>query len=117
MPKYQKRISNFSKEIQNLIQKGRDQKIITEQELMKVVPNVEKNLLLLDDLYELFLDLGVDVVDVREEKIWKERLKRKEDRFHASEPVFLALRRCLLLNPSPPRGGGRRPARADLLAG
>ncbi|MCK5460382.1 RNA polymerase sigma factor RpoD [Candidatus Gracilibacteria bacterium] len=79
MPKYQKRISNFSKEIQNLIQKGRDQKIITEQELMKVVPNVEKNLLLLDDLYELFLDLGVDVVDVREEKIWKERLKRKEE--------------------------------------
>lgn len=77
MPKYQKRIVKFSKEVQYLIQKGRDQKLITEQELMKVIPNVEQNLLLLDDLYELFLDLGVDIIDAKEAKLWKERAKRK----------------------------------------
>lgn len=76
--RFQKRIQNFTEEVQHLIQKGREQKFITEQELMKSVPNVEENLILLDELYELFLDLGVDVIDVKEEKIWKERMKQKE---------------------------------------
>ena len=79
MSKFQKRIQKFSQEVQHLIGKGRDQKFITEQELMKVVPNVEENLLLLDELYELFLDLGVEVIDVKEEKIWRERLAAKDD--------------------------------------
>ena len=78
MSKFQKRIEKFPEKIQQLIAKGKDQKFITEQELMKVVPNVEENLLLLDELYELFLDLGVDVIDVKEEKIWKERLKAQQ---------------------------------------
>ncbi len=79
MSKFQKRITAFSKEIQLLIQKGREQKFITEQELMKALPNIEANLMLLDELYELFLDLGVEIIDVREEKIWKERQKRREE--------------------------------------
>jgi RNA polymerase primary sigma factor len=76
MSKFQKKIESFPKEVQQLIQKGKDQKFITEQELMKAVPDIEENLLLLDELYELFLDLGVEIIDVREEKIWKERQKQ-----------------------------------------
>jgi RNA polymerase primary sigma factor len=76
--KFQARIQKFPKEVQNLIQKGKEQKFITEQELMKVVPNIEENLILLDELYELFLDLDVEVIDVREEKIWKEQQVKKE---------------------------------------
>jgi len=79
MSKFQKKIEKYSVKIQQLIAKGRDQKFITEQELMGVVPDVEENLLLLDELYELFLDLGVEVVDVKEEKIWRERLSKKEE--------------------------------------
>ena len=75
--KFQKRIEKFPKEIQHLIEKGRDQKFITEQELTKVLPNIEENLMLLDELYELFLDLGVEVIDVREEAIWKEKKKKE----------------------------------------
>ncbi|MCF7830545.1 RNA polymerase sigma factor RpoD [Candidatus Gracilibacteria bacterium] len=78
MGKFQQRIMNFPKEVQKLIQKGKEQRFITEQELMKVVPNIEENLLLLDDLYELLFDLGVEVIDVREEKIWKEKLEEAE---------------------------------------
>ncbi len=77
MSKFQKRIEKFPEPVQQLVAKGRDQKFITEQELMKVVPNVEENLLLLDELYELFLDLGVEVIDVKEEKIWRERMEAK----------------------------------------
>ncbi len=78
MSKFQKKIEKYPLNIQQLIAKGRDQKFITEQELMSVVPNVEENLLLLDELYELFLDLGVEVIDVKEEKIWRERISKKE---------------------------------------
>ena len=79
MSKFQKKIEKYPVNVQQLIAKGRDQKFITEQELMAVVPNVEENLLLLDELYELFLDLGVEVIDVKEEKIWRERLSKKEE--------------------------------------
>ncbi len=75
MGKFQKRIMDFPKEVQKLIQKGKEQRFITEQELMKAVPNIEENLLLLDDLYEILFDLGVEVIDVREEKIWKEKIE------------------------------------------
>ncbi len=79
MSKFQKRINEFPKKIQALIQKGREQKFITEQELMKVVPDVEENIVILDNLYELLFDLGVNVIDVKEEKIWKESLKKDKD--------------------------------------
>ncbi len=75
--KLQKRIEAFSPEIQSLIAKGRDQKFVTEQELMKMVPNIEQNITLIDELYEMLFDLGVEVIDVREEKIWKEREAKK----------------------------------------
>lgn len=79
MSKFQKKIEKYPVNVQKLIDKGRDQKFITEQELMAVVPDVEENLLLLDELYELFLDLGVEVIDVKEEKIWRERLSKKQE--------------------------------------
>jgi len=78
--KFQKRIKNFPPEIQKIIQKGQNQKFITEQELMKIVPDVEENLKLLDELYELLFDLGIDVIDVREEKIWREKIKKEEEK-------------------------------------
>jgi RNA polymerase primary sigma factor len=87
----QKRIEAFTEPIQVLIQKGRDQKFITEQELIKVIPNIEGNLDLLDELYELFYDLSVEVIDVREETIWKEKLnKSKEEKRDILEEVLLS---------------------------
>ena len=80
MGKFQKRIAKFSPALQKLIQKGREQKFITEQELVHVVPDIEANLVVLDELYELLFDLGVDVIDVKEEKIWKEAQQKKEDK-------------------------------------
>lgn len=71
--KYAKTLSKFPEAVQKLIQKGRDQKFITEQELMKVLPNVDENLTLLDELYEVLFDMGVQVLDVKEEKLWKEK--------------------------------------------
>jgi RNA polymerase primary sigma factor len=77
-PRIQRKINAFPKEIQLLIQKGREQKFVTEQELFKVVPEIEENLDQLDELYELLLELGIEVIEVREEKIWQEKKRQKE---------------------------------------
>ncbi len=77
-PKLLEQIKAFPQEVQDLIQKGRDQKFVTEQELFRVMPDVEENLDQLDELYELLLELGIEVLEVREEKIWREKQRQQE---------------------------------------
>ena len=67
----QKRLQQFSEEIQQLIAKGRDQGFVTEQEIEKVLPNIEENLDTLMALSELFLDMGIDTIDQKEVVLWK----------------------------------------------
>jgi len=71
--KIQARVEKFDPEVRKLIQKGVEQKFVTEQALAKALPDIEENIDQLDELYELFLDLGIEVIDVRDEKIWKEK--------------------------------------------
>jgi len=62
---------NFPPEIEYLLLKAQDQNFITQQELNQAVPDAENNIELLDKLYESFLDLGIEVVDLREDLIWQ----------------------------------------------
>ncbi|MCF7847048.1 MAG: RNA polymerase sigma factor RpoD [Candidatus Gracilibacteria bacterium] len=84
-PRVQQQIQGFDPEVQHLVQKGREQKFITEQELFRALPDVEENLDQLDELYELLLDLGVEVVEVRDEKIWKEKQKQEAEKEEKKE--------------------------------
>ncbi|MFA6305963.1 MAG: RNA polymerase sigma factor region1.1 domain-containing protein, partial [Candidatus Gracilibacteria bacterium] len=43
-------LSKFPKEVQELVKKGKGQGFITQQELLKAMPNVEEDLILLDEL-------------------------------------------------------------------
>lgn len=83
--KIQARIEKFDPEVQKLIQKGVEQKFVTEQELSKILPDVEENIDSLDEIYELFFDLGIEVIDVRDEKIWKEKQKKEEKEAEAED--------------------------------
>ena len=58
-------LANYPKEVKGLIKKGREQGFVTHQELLKAMPNIEKDLILLDEIYGLFMDLGIDVVDTK----------------------------------------------------
>src|SRR3989338_5327134 len=64
-------LEKYPKAVQDLIRKGREQKFVTQQELMKAIPNIEGNVILLDDIYTLFMDLGIEVIDVKDALIWK----------------------------------------------
>ncbi|MFA7278077.1 MAG: RNA polymerase sigma factor RpoD [Candidatus Gracilibacteria bacterium] len=67
------RLATFSPEVQEVVKKGRQQGFVTQQELMKAIPKAEEDLMLLDEIYSLFLDLGIEVMDPKESDslIWK----------------------------------------------
>ncbi len=46
---------------------------MTNQEIMSVVPNAEMNVDMLDEVYTLFIDLGIQVIDVQDALIWEKR--------------------------------------------
>lgn len=62
---------NFPPEIEYLVLKGQDQGFATQQEIIQALPDVEKDVGLLDKLYEAFFDLGIEVVDMRDDLIWQ----------------------------------------------
>ncbi len=64
----------FPDEIKHLVKKGREQRYVTHQEILSAVPNAEENIDLLDDVYTLFVSLGIDVIDVRDTLIWQRKV-------------------------------------------
>lgn len=67
------KLEEYPPAVRKLIIKGRERGFVTQQELMNAVPDAEEDVLLLDEIYTLFLDLGVDVIDVKDELIWDKK--------------------------------------------
>jgi len=63
-------VADYPKEVQSLVKKGRSQGFVTQQELLKAMPNIETDLILLDEIYTLFMDLGIEVLDMKDSLIW-----------------------------------------------
>ncbi|MCK5018283.1 MAG: RNA polymerase sigma factor region1.1 domain-containing protein, partial [Candidatus Peribacteraceae bacterium] len=61
--------------VKHLIKKGREQRYVTHQEIMSVVPNAESNVDLLDEIYSLLVNLGIQVIDVKDALIWEKKSK------------------------------------------
>lgn len=57
------KIKNYPNSVRKLIRKGKEQRFVTEQEIFSAFENVEDSIEMLDEVYELFFDLGVDVRD------------------------------------------------------
>lgn len=72
-------LANYPKELQQLVKKGKQHGFVTQQELLKAMPNVERDVMLLDEVYTLFLGYGIEVIDVKDELIWKKDSKKKQD--------------------------------------
>jgi len=71
-------LAKYPKAIRHLIQKGREQRFVTHQELLKAMPEIEENVILLDEIYTLFLELGIEVIDVKDDMIWGKDKKKKK---------------------------------------
>ncbi|MBU0727845.1 RNA polymerase sigma factor RpoD [Patescibacteria group bacterium] len=88
----EKTLAKYPKAIRQLIQKGREQRFVTHQELLKAMPEIEDNVILLDEIYTLFLELGIEVMDVKKDLIWgKQAKKSKGEDFGISEEDWLEI--------------------------
>src|SRR3989338_8257531 len=72
-------LAKYPKGIRDLIQKGREQRFVTHQELLKVMPEIEDNVILLDEIYTLFMELGIEVIDVKNDLIWGKQTKKNDE--------------------------------------
>jgi RNA polymerase primary sigma factor len=74
-------LAKYPKTIKNLLQKGREQRFVTHKELLKAMPEIEDNVIMLDEIYTLFMDLGIEVIDVKNEMIWGNQAKKEKSEF------------------------------------
>jgi RNA polymerase primary sigma factor len=74
------RLKKFPKAVRDLVKKGHQHGFVTHQELLKAIPNVEDDLLILDELYALFLDLGIEVIDSKDTLVLKSSSDQKDDK-------------------------------------
>ena len=73
------KLNQFPAEVRDLVKKGREHGFVTQQELMKAIPAIEDDLMLLDEIYGLFLDLGIEVIDAKDAMAFKPENKEEEE--------------------------------------
>ena len=69
-------LNRFPEAIRHLVKKGREQRYVTHQEIIAAIPNAEEDVDLLDEVYMLFVDLGIEVIDVKDALIWEKKGKQ-----------------------------------------
>jgi RNA polymerase primary sigma factor len=100
MGKTKKNIGKFTEDqfqgvpepVKELIKKGKEQGFITYQELLKALPEAEENVILLDDIYTMFLDLNIEIIDTKDAIFVtdkKEVTDEKDDKTQARREVDL----------------------------
>jgi RNA polymerase primary sigma factor len=80
-------LKKFPEAVKHLIKKGREQRYVTHQEIMAAVPNAEKDVELLDEVYTLLVDLGIQVIDVKDALIWERKSRGVADIPEPSEDL------------------------------
>ena len=69
-------LKKYPDAVRHLVKKGREQRYVTHQEIIAAIPNAEEHVDLLDDVYSLFVDLGIEVIDVKDALIWQKKNKK-----------------------------------------
>jgi RNA polymerase primary sigma factor len=62
--------SPYSPEVERLLQKGKEQGFVTQQEVAQAIPDAEDNIEELDELYAALLENGVELTDKKDSLIW-----------------------------------------------
>ncbi|MFW6109926.1 MAG: RNA polymerase sigma factor RpoD [Patescibacteria group bacterium] len=76
--------------VQDLIEKGRKDGYVTQEEILAVFPEAEKDLELLDEIYTLFVEEEIDVLDEPDEGKTKEEIEDElnlDEKRDVSDPV------------------------------
>ncbi len=65
------KLAQYPPAVRELVKKGGEHGFVTHQELLKAMPNIEDDLMVLDEIYGLFIDLGIEVIDSKETLVYK----------------------------------------------
>lgn len=72
-------LKKYPQEVRDLVKRGRQRGFVTQQELMAALPNLEDDIEFADEVYTLLLDLGIDLIDKKDEMIWGKKDKEKKE--------------------------------------
>lgn len=75
-------LAKYPQEVRDLVEKGRQRGFVTQQELMHALPNFEEDVEFADEVYTLLMELGIDLIDRKDEMIWG----KKEDKIEEEGP-------------------------------
>lgn len=75
-------LAKYPQEVRDLVDKGRQRGFVTQQELMHALPNFEEDVEFADEVYTLLMELGIDLIDRKDEMIWG----KKEDKIEEEGP-------------------------------
>jgi RNA polymerase primary sigma factor len=71
-------LAKYPQEVRDLVEKGRQRGFVTQQELMHTLPLLEEDIEFADEVYTLLMELGIDLIDVKDKMIWGEKKKKGE---------------------------------------
>jgi len=85
-------LAKYPPEVRDLVDKGRQRGFVTQQELMHALPNLEEDIEFADEVYTLLMELGLELIDVKDEMIWgkKEKDGPSDDDLLADDLLELA---------------------------
>lgn len=66
------------KDIKALIDKGKEQGFVTQQEILGAIPELEEHIEAVDELYSQLTDMGIEVLDVKDRLIWEDEDEKEE---------------------------------------
>jgi RNA polymerase primary sigma factor len=102
---FEKILGSFPKELQDIIIKGAELGFVSQEEIDACIPNAEDNIELLDNVYSLLIDEGIDVVDEDNQVIWdntplqsktkvlsKSIAQRQADDININDPIRMYLK-------------------------
>lgn len=81
------KLAQFPNAVRDLVKKGQEHGFVTHQELLRAMPNVEEDLNVLDEIYGLFLDLGIEVIDSKEAMTFKSNEKDNDEEKVVEEKI------------------------------
>ncbi len=90
-------LKKYPQKVRDLVQRGRQRGFVTQQELMAALPNLEEDVEFADEVYSLLLDLGIDLIDKKDEMIWGKKGKKNVIEEEKPQDIDLADLEALVL--------------------
>jgi RNA polymerase primary sigma factor len=82
-------LSKYPVEVRDLVQHGRQRGFVTQQELMRALPNMEEDIEFADEVYTLLMELGIDLIDVKSKMIWGDKKEEEKDVISDEEVIAI----------------------------